>query len=283
MTLNTRTLYYNDFVTKITMGQPFSTQENTTLNEKFNLNVTAVVLPEKEYPRLGYFAIGNGNEKTIDMQTDGVLHRNSHQARDAALFNHIPFIARPVDSDLSNDEQENYRLRVVYDINGTDYAFYYLKAIDTSYISSDYIKLSYQNGGDLELDVYEFLPDALSPTPTNINSMVDNEVSTSIVVSNKLPFILTSNDMSEIKNAVTILIGSGVVPADYNINELALCTGYDKTINGVLETIYTQVAFFIDIDYDIGTLLIFGEDINREIEIGSTDRFFMPDVEDEFL
>lgn len=282
MTLNARTIHYNDWLLKMALKEPFSTLENTTLNEKFGVNIVTTVLPENEYPTMKYFAIGNGNPAAVLTETEAVMHRNNHNATHGALFNHIPFLAREEGNDISSTERENYRLRVVQDIDGTNYIFYYLKALDTSQITTNYLELSYGAGGVVEINTYEPDPADLSPTHHEAGGDVSTEASTSVVISKKLPFVLTASDLAEIQNAVTILYGATPPsPEDYAINELAVCTGYDSDGIDGLDAIYVQVAFFVDIDYNIETMVANGEEINREIEVAGVDRLVQYTVEDE--
>ena len=282
MITNARTIYYNNLVLSAVYGTPFKATENTTLNEKFGIAVDTTTLAAGVYPTLKYFAIGNGNATSVLLQTDGYMHRNNHDASHAALYNHIPFIARPVDADLSASERTAYRMRVVTDIGGTEYAFYYMKTLPTDEIATNYLVVEYALGGSIDISVYQSDPVVLSPVMHEANADVDSEVNRSIVISKKMPFILTTDDLAEIKSAVTLIVGEeNLQSSDYAINELAVCSGLDISDGVNNEVSRAQVAFFVDIDYDVETTILNGESINRDIELAGVDRLSFYNPADE--
>ena len=102
-----RTLYNVDLYLNIMLRKDYKIIANTSLNEKFDI-LSKVPVPAGVYPTLQYWAIGTGGNNVIG-NTTGFSY-SEHTPLDGALFNHVPFIMRPVTDDLTALEKSKYRI-----------------------------------------------------------------------------------------------------------------------------------------------------------------------------
>ena len=224
-----------------TLNLPFSIDQYSTLNEKFNIgNVNP---PANEYPVLGYLAIGRGGHTNIvGSGNNTLIELLQHSPTDAALFEHIPFQLVPTTNDLSVAERANYRIRLLLTINGIDYFAYYLKVITQSTISVDTQIIQIQNGQISSDTVYTPSATSLTPTPVNISNTNVNVVNGNHLVTQAiLPITLNADDIASIVNACTIIYGS----VSYaTISEIGIVGGFDvnTTSNiGNVAASYTEI------------------------------------------
>ena len=264
-------LYATDLNLHMLSGLPYTPLSNTTLNEKFNLNATATA-PDGKYPQLKYFCIGIGGEPPVRGDKSDIS--SEHSPIDAALFQHIPFIMRPVKSDLTVSERSKYRLRVLTTIAGVQYACYYLREFDNievpeyfSVISTvtpnDETKLQYSTISILDTNI----PEILSPTPRKRNidiTKIDTTEKVTKVARVTIEF--TESDVSEIRNAMKIL---GYTTS--TIKEIGLCTAHDIATDLGKEAIHTQVMFHIGVEMPLTVDFNTKNSIKRIIELGGEE------------
>lgn len=246
----TRTIYSAHLSTSKLLNRPFTIMPNSTLNQKFNLYPNEVPRVN-EYPALGYIGIGNKGATYEVTQSGYVLTTPiPHLPRDASLYNFIPFVVRDIFNDLSSTERLNYRMRVPVTINGTPHVAYYLKVLDTSNITPT-VELRNVNNGVITTSSFTPSLSDLAPTPPNLsNSNLNNPNGDYLVSTAKINFLLNQQDINEILNACNLLFGD---PRYAVINEISLCTGVDRVLQGTFgnttsnytESIATQVAAFI--------------------------------------
>lgn len=206
---------------------PLEFLANTTLNEKFN------ILPNErpnpgQLPLLNYFAIGKGGHR-FSSGADGepmsqlYWHRSSH----ASLYKPIPFVVRPVDSDLDPDSRTRYALRRKEVHDGKNYYVYYLRRMTTSTEAPRLTLTTYEGGvGTSE----PFIPSAndLSPSPPLLSP--DGTVPVSgqyLTASSSVSLLLTKEDVAEIIDGIEIIEGSSGFAV---ISEVALISGWDKVV-----------------------------------------------------
>lgn len=231
------------------LGQPYSTQENTTLNQKLNIQQSAD-LPTNQYPVPKCLAIGNGGHG-MGLKSDGypAITTLYHTPTDPVLFKQIPFIARRTDNDLSPTERAKYRMRRLETHHGVDYFVYYLRIIDANYGNIEQYMVTTENGVSTPI-AYEPPPSLMNPTPVTLSQI---EAGTGVSLENKLSVsqVLSEEEAAEILNAVRIIYGSD----DYaDITEVALYAGVDNPIvstAGGVSASYTEFLgaqpwFFID-------------------------------------
>lgn len=269
----TRTIYGAHLNTCKLTNTPFSVLNNSTLNQKFNVFPNET-LGANEYPSLKYIGIGNKGA-SYEVTSNGYILTTPipHLARHASLYNFIPFIIRPADNDLDSTTRSKYRLRTFLTVNSTQYVAYYLRVLDTNNLIPD-VELRNVNNGVITTSNFTPSLSDLNPTPPVINNNnINNPNGDYLVSSAKINFLLNSNDITEILNACNIIYGD---PRYAVINEIALCTGSDKILQGQFgnstapytESIVTQIAAFI---YQYHALTTNTTEVNIQLDIGSVE------------
>lgn len=248
-----RTVYGSALQTAMLLGIPYDVKENTTINERFDIEKDAI-LPDNVYPRVAYFCIGNGGH-SLTSGTDGVPYIKSrqHEATNANLFKPLPFIVRAVDNDLSPTMRARYAMRKRETYNGQAYYCYYLKRIDTTTLNVVMQNRVIENGVTITSDFVPGTTD-LVPTPVVLSNSGANVMTAEyITVSALLSLNLTADDCKELLNVATVIYG------DENyaiISEIGLCSGADKTVSLVdggsfKEAIAAQITSFISAFHQI--------------------------------
>lgn len=245
-----RTIYGSHIETCRRLNRPFNVLPNSTLNQKFSLFENTLPGPN-EYPVMGYIAIGNkGASYEVTADNYVLTTPLPHLPRDASLYNFLPFVMRTIDNDLDSTERMKYRLRVPMVVNGSNYVAYYLKTLPIANVTPT-VELRNVNGDSITSAVFTPSVSDLSPTPPDISTTNLNNPSGDYLVSTaKVEFVLDQVDISNIMDACAILYGD---PRYAVINEIALCTGIDKVVQGTFggttsnytDTVATQVAAFI--------------------------------------
>lgn len=247
-----RTVYSSYLQTCSLLNLPFELKANTTLNEKFNVQSKVAPTADQD-PSLGYFAIGNGGHRYIT-GADGISVPEpvQHRATDAALFNHLPFVLREPQLDLTPAQRANYALRKQVTYNGKSYWAYYLKRFTRDNVKAAMEYRVVNNGVTV---VSPFVPNAsnLNPTPPDLSTSGVNVVTGDYVAATaKFELNLTAEDVVELLHAAEVIYDNDAYAI---ISEIALCTGVDKVVSvpGVSgnfnfnEAIAVQVATFCSI------------------------------------
>lgn len=257
MRVITRTVYGSGLQTALLLNLPYAVKENSTLNEKFNVLPTAV-LDNGVIPHVGYFCIGNGGHR-VSTGADGIPFTSpiNHRASDAALFNHLPFVLRELDNDLTIAQRENYGLRTTLEVGGVEYIAYYLKRLDSS---STQMLLNHTFTLEGVTTTTEFVPNADNLNPSKPELPNDGVISTDgnyLTASAILPVIFDQNDVSELLNVARIIYNSEDLAV---ISEIGLCSGVDKVVSATSggssfnyrEVIATQIVSHITGYYPVG-------------------------------
>ena len=246
----TRTIYSAHLSTCKLLKRPFTILPNSTLNQKFNL-FSSEVPAINEYPVLGYIGIGNKGAD-YDVTTSGYVLTTPlpHLPRHASLYNFLPFVVRDINNDLSPTERLKYRLRVPMTIGSGQYVAYYLRALTIENIIPA-VELRNVNDGTITTNTFTPALSDLSPVPPDLSNVNLNNPNGDYLVSTaKVTFTLNQQDINEILNACDIIYGD---PRYAVINEIALCTGLDKVLQGTFgatvsnytDIIAAQIAAFI--------------------------------------
>ena len=266
-----RTIYGAHLATSLLLRRSYVIMSNSTLNQKFN------VFPDEgpmtnEYPSIGYIGIGNKGTGYDVTPTNFVLTTPHAQSPNhASLYNHIPFIVRPLDDDLSSTERSKYRMRVITQINKVSYAVYYLKRLTMENIVP---VLEVRNVVDRVITTRGFIPSQsdLSPLPPVISNVdINNPNGDYLVVSAKTPFVLNRNDIVEIMDACALLYGDQRYAV---INEVAICSGVDRVVQGnfgvttssYMESIATQITGYVSVEHRLSEYMT---EITLELDTGS--------------
>lgn len=258
-----RTIYGLDLDMAVRFRDSYTPKQNTTLNEKFNINPTAAI--PVGFPKVKYYAIGVGGSDIIS-GVSGYTY-SQHNPSDAALFSHVPFIVRTPGNDLDKTEQAKYRFRIPKLINGNEYICYYLKAISNIEYREPFYLIE-NNGDSNSLSIYSTNTDALlNPMPVDRSIDID-KVTTSNYLTKlaKLEFSLNTDELAELDNVFTVFELS-----TKNLTEIGVCMGWDVTDNDSTEALGVQVAYHITVNIDIATTMSSGNTILRAIEIGGSE------------
>ena len=258
-----RTIYSQALALAVLLGKDYECIDNTTMNEKFDILKERRV-PSTVYPTLKYFSIGNGG---ADVVFDA-LKNSAHSPVSAALYNEVPFVIRDINNDITDSEKTKYRFRKVTNINGTDYIEYYLKAIDVVKLDNIFFDVQIENNVPV-LDILETdNNNILFPVPKTEGEVVTDDKTSFVAKSSQVMFTLTLSEIAELKEVFRIKYNE----ENPTINELALCTGIDTTMeDGSKEAYAVQAAFFAPLSYDLSTMLLEGSMVNKIIEIGGSE------------
>lgn len=253
--------YFWKMVLEHVRGIDVVLEPNTTLNEKYNIlpnmSVPSGVLPKLMYLGMGIGGIGNA----VKMGYHKYIH--------GTLYDSIPFICRLVSNDLTTTEASKYRLRVVKNINGTNYAFYYLKhlesisdSVNTKTIAKNTLDTT---GGSVDRFNTDD-PEILSPTPASVSEQLDLTKSLYYFTECKIPLSLNQQEKDEMINAYRILTGLSTTP---NIVEMCLYSGLDTVLpNGLTEAYAVRSGVFYPVPYELQSLLSVPGITQRYIDIG---------------
>ena len=259
----TRTVYNVKLQTCMMANIPYLPLPNTTLNEKFNIleNVQRSYVPDNiTFPHIQGLVIGNGGKELVKSSI-GDLCLGRHTPIDGALFNHLPFVLRPIDNDLPDTDKLNYRLRKELYIDGNQYVAYYLKKFNNDLEYRPEI-LYVDNSASIPsvkiLDTDR--EDILNPSPNLDNQIANYENSVQTINMLKFVFKLSDFELLELKNVFSILNIQDTI-----LTELGVVTGIDIDNGNNKELIYAQIAFFLYISLD---LELIDNVLEKNIEIG---------------
>ena len=259
-----RTLYNVDLHLSMLLGRDYMTKPNTTLNEKFDV-LADVNGPEGMYPKLQYYCIGIGGDQLSESVSGFPV--SEHSPMDAALFEQIPFVIRPIQQDLTPTERANYRFRVIETIKNETYVCYYLKVIPGYTLRDDFYKVTTVNGLSTLKLMDTDNPEFLNPVPRNRRLNYDNMNTTEFITKiAKLEFNLMHNDIKELENVLNILGKDG-----RQLTEIGVCTGIDNIIDGNVEASSVQIAFHLGVNLDLVQSINVDNNIIRVIEIGGSE------------
>lgn len=247
----TRTIWGAALQTYQLSGLPYSTPVNTTLNELYNIQ--SGVQPA-DTPVIGYLGVGNGAHVAATGSNGFPLMITvPHFCTDAALFNGMPLLMRPLTSDLSPAAMANYAMRVVKTYNGVQYACYYLKKISMAGVQP-VINYNANNSGVISTTPYAATSNNLNPTKPTVSAGGTVQTSADyLTVQMVLALGFSETDAEEYVNCATIIYGD---PKYAVISEMMLVTANPQTGIGAgssgqftyTEAFGAQVHSFID-DY----------------------------------
>lgn len=272
METTVKTIYANYLQLCKMRNAAFTVIDFSTLNNKFDVNAS-VTIPNDTYPVLEYITMGNGGTQ---MFSNTSIQEPIHSPKYASLYNHVPFIMRPVDNDLTPAEISNYRLRVTNIHNGIEYASYYAKKI-SAFTSPLIYNLNITKD---EITATTYIPDQLNlfPEPIlNAPNMLEDHTNY-IAITDSIGFSLTTEEIQEMVNAHEILNGPG---SELLITEIGLCSALEasfirSTGNPVVDSSYTdiyatQINYFIAVHYLLNDIASSSGDINKRLQIGISE------------
>jgi hypothetical protein len=273
----TRTVYGSYLQTCLKLKIPHIVLPFTTLNEKLGIQ-SGVVPPPGVYPTVGYYVWGNkGHQGQIGADGIPLVIAAQHRATDAALFNQLPFVLRPVSNDLTPVERAKYGLRREEVHNGVTHAAYRLKRIDKTSIVAE---MQYRSNTNGTITVTPFVPtaDNLNPTPVVIpEGGVTTLTGDYVIVSAQTDISLSAWEVAEMRNVAEIIYGD---PNYAIISEIGVCSGVDKVITvtpsvgtafNFNEVIAVQITTHIAV---MNVLTSSNEGVTRILDFGTNDPLF---------
>lgn len=238
------------------LDTPFQQFEDTTLNQKFDIQAGAL-LPPGSRPALKFYTIGiGGHGYTMGPNSIPLSQVIDHSSGDAGLYRHLPFVLRPINDDLTAGERSRYCLRKIIEVDGTNYVAYYGKRLNMTGVIPKMTKRTIVDDQTV-IEEYVYTEANLSPTPPEIPNT--GAVTTSneyLATSAIIPMPFTEADVAELYNVAEILFGDRRMAV---ISEFGFCTAVDADVSintpaGAItfkETICAQIATIISGHYEM--------------------------------
>lgn len=221
----------------------YSPIDHSTLNEYFNVADNEET-PAGEYPSSLYLAVGTGGlAHTIGNSAHTGTDTLEHDPTDASLYHYIPFVLRPLDSDLSPSERARYGMRALITLPSGERRFaYYLRRLE-QISSQPYITVI--DGTTREGTEYVPTPAQLNPVPQSLATSKANAASgKKISVESKSDITLSGEEINELLDVVDELFDGN---RSYGIiSEMGIVAGYAKTITTDLGGITVEYIEAVD-------------------------------------
>lgn len=234
----------------------FNTFDNTTLNQKFDIQAQAKV-PAGSRPALKCFTIGiGGHSYTMGPNNIPLSQVVDHSSGDAGLYQHLPFVIRPVNDDLTTNERARYCLRKMIEVDGVNYYAYYGKRLNMAGVLP---RMTMRTISDDQVIIseYEYTEQNLSPEPPEIPNTgavtTSNEYLATTAV---IPMPFTEVDVQELYNVAEVLYGDRRMAI---ISEFGFCTAHDVDVSintpsgpvNFKEVVGCQIASIISGHYEL--------------------------------
>jgi hypothetical protein len=258
MLTTVKTIYGGLLQTCNMLGIPYVPPTNSTLNEIWNIHVNTPVAANDRFAA-EYFCIGNGGHRyTVDGNLIPYPETVPHEMTDGSLYKHLPFVLRPVNSDLAQVDRARYGMRVLVTIAGVKYWAYYLRRLDLSNTTPQ-AKIT-QNTNGVSSDT-AFIPDNSTLTPVQPQVDSNGVISTNGQfgsVSALVETAFTPADTAELLNVAEILFGRqelaivseiGLVSAIRKPVPLYDVNGAELTGNNYYEALRATVMDYIGADW----------------------------------
>jgi hypothetical protein len=237
-----------------------------TLNSKYGILPSEISTSK---PTFGYFGVGIKGFKNLD---DGQLSAPYIPgAENMDLFEPIPFRIVPVTEDLSNEERAKYRMRVLKNVNGTDYWAYYLKKVEILDERVKFIETDLTTRVETELNTLD--SNKLNPIPITTTAEGTVTATSEIITAITINLQITG---AEVREAIDVLYDGNLLKL--KISEIGIYTGEDKAHVGSDNTSYTE-AIYAHLAYHYCNLGDDFSDINkiddRRMRISSAKAFLI--------
>lgn len=267
------TLWSSHLQTCSFMKRPFTAHEHTTLNEKFEIQQGAAI-QSGEIPGLNCLTIGNGGHRHEAGKSGfPLIVPIDHESWHAALYNHIPFVLRAVNDDLTPTQRAGYCLRKEITVDGSNYYAYYGKRLSLGDVVPTLKQTVVEDGNSVSS---EYIPTSASLNPTAPAISNTQVVTTSgeyLSASGVISIPFTANDVAEIINVAKILYNDENYAV---VSEFGFCTGIDRTVSvptssgqsNFKEVIACQVAFFVGAHYQ---MIFNSEGFDFRVEAGAVE------------
>lgn len=295
----TRSAIGGQVLSAIHLGKPHEVHEYSTVNELVNDAVAVPFQPaapttakqecepynpdlDVDNIELGYLCIGiNGHRSVTDANGIANTLPVEHKPTDCGLYQIVPFVVKPLDNDLNDEQRRKYRLRKILQIDGVLYAAYYLRKLQTDETPTSMVLNSVDNG---QTTSTIWKPSISNLRPTKPAIGYDNDASFITIVSN-VSVTFDEEDIDNYLEAMELLFGN----ANYAITELGYCTAVEKPIvrqypqtgsqtpstsianRGLSEVVACQIAYFIN---TIIPVAVFNKRFTYTIDLGINEPLF---------
>lgn len=284
--LSTATLSAMRLSAALITGADVKYPQNSTLNEFYKLMTNRIPDP-KARPVLKYMALGYKGHKSInDGEIDDVVPVGKRQTT-SGMFSEVPWVLRPLDNDLSDEQRKNYRFRTQVNINGRNYWAYYLKVMDMRTVQTTDIETIRENGVP-RMDDFVYKDSDLHPVPAVLPEFdFDDDDTVELpdgrYVESGADLVIAWNDfdVQEYLNVISIMRGN---PNRSVISEIALCSGLDVPETGqsasgspfsYTEAIGVQALYHISM---FANLAQTNENLALTVRVGQPAPFFLGDA-----
>lgn len=249
MSLSVKTQWAIELEASSKPGNTYVPSPFSTLNGFFNIEENTL-LNQDEFPVPRILVIGNRGH-----ENDGVVHttRKRHRSRDAVCFQHIPFAARPVNNDFTDEEREDLRLRRLENHDGEDWFMYYGLVLPDVPSARETVIIDTSTRPYTETPV-TYSADQYNPVPVASTAGQTNQAPDKLIrVRDYLKMKITIAQMQRIVEACEIKFGTS---REAIISEFAVASSFDKTVNSTeggvsatyTEAIGSQILSFLSSD-----------------------------------
>lgn len=238
------------------LGLPFEKVPNTTLNQKFDIQPSAII-PPGAMPSLQCYVIGIGGHTYTQATGKIPLSQGiDHSSADFGLYDHLPFVLRAMNNDLSVEERQRYCLRSIIPIDGVNWIGYRGKRLPKDNLK---VRMTKRTVVDGQTQIDDFVPTEknLSPVPPEIpNEGVATTSGEYLATSSILPMPFTEKDVQELYNVAKIIYGDERYAV---LSEFGFCTGVNAQVSintpgGAVtfnEVIGCQISAIISSHYEL--------------------------------
>lgn len=235
------TIYSAALQTSLHRGNPHDIWPNSTIPESLALKpeviaagnagmwiTTPYSFAETRSLKACCVCIGNGGHRlrTELGVTIPTFEPRPHMATDAGLFNQIPFVVKPIDSDLNATDRARFCLRRTMRIGGQLYVAYFGRVLsELDLAAPDIAKRVITSSSDVS---QPWLPTSADLTPALTDTDPTgstNEVYVTASYSDQITF--TEQDIAWLREACLLLYGSERYAY---ISEIAVCTGVKHAV-----------------------------------------------------
>lgn len=208
---------------RLFLGLPIEIIQNTTLNEKFDINKKTQITADEKYQAI-YFCIGDGgHDQSKTANQPAITVPVDHDPSDCALYHHMPFVLRPLNNDLTETERSRYRLRRIETHGGVQYVAYYARKM--TYENTTRIVLESVNKGVSSVLPYTYTTSNLNPKRPELPvRQVVTASNTKMKVSTGASIVFDEFDVREYRNVCKIIYGSARISV---ISEMCVVAAVD--------------------------------------------------------
>lgn len=210
------------------VNRPYTYSPNSVMNDILGVlpNEYPAGTPWTQYATIG---IGGMATKWYDNNTRSEQYPLPHDPSHTGLYLQVPWVARPIQEDLTADERRKFRLRTIQDVRGTMMALYWGRVLD---LTNTQVRIEYRQiqNGQINSEPWEPSQANQFPKPPVLGQGQILVTGDDYLASTaKTTLKLSSWDMSELVNVGVALYQSEDAIL---LTEIGLCSGIDVQHRG---------------------------------------------------